>query len=141
MKILILNGPNLNMLGKREEHIYGSDTLDDIRLRLISLANSHDVELEFEQSNHEGKLIDYIQNSDADGLVFNPGAFTHTSIAIRDALLSSKIPFVEVHLSNIYSREPFRQHSYFRDIAMGQITGFGSMSYNLGLLAIIHKLA
>ena len=140
MKILVLNGPNLNLLGIREQHHYGAQTLKDIEANLSSVALAHDVNIDFKQSNHEGELIEFIHNSDADGLVFNPGGFTHTSIALRDALLARQLPFVEVHLSNIYARESFRHHSFFRDIAIGQIMGFGAKSYELGLLAIISKV-
>ncbi|MGC6508491.1 MAG: type II 3-dehydroquinate dehydratase [Myxococcota bacterium] len=140
MKILVLNGPNLNLLGIREQHHYGAETLQDIEALLKSVSFAHDVDIDFKQSNHEGELIEIIHNTDADGLVFNPGGFTHTSIALRDALLARQLPFVEVHLSNIYARESFRHHSFFRDIAIGQIMGFGAKSYELGLLAIISKV-
>ena len=140
MKILVLNGPNLNMLGQREQTHYGTETLQEIELTLERLAHSNRIDIDFMQSNHEGELIDAIHNTDADGLVFNPGAYTHTSIALRDALLARQIPFVEVHLSNIYAREAFRHHSYFRDIAVGQIMGFGAYSYTLALMAIMSKL-
>ena len=140
MKILVLNGPNLNMLGQREHNHYGTETLEDIQSNLHTLAVEEGFDIEFKQSNHEGELIDIIQNTNANGLLFNPGAYTHTSIGLRDALLARRLPFVEVHLSNIYAREAFRHHSYFRDIAVGQIMGFGAYGYTLALLAIMSKL-
>ena len=140
MKILVLNGPNLNMLGQREHNHYGTETLEDIQSNLQTLAAEEGIDIEFEQSNHEGELIDIIQKTNANGLLFNPGAYTHTSIGLRDALLARQLPFVEVHLSNIYAREAFRHHSYFRDIAVGQIMGFGAYGYTLALLAIMSKL-
>lgn len=132
MKILVMNGPNLNMLGRRESQHYGTLTLDEIYERLRGKANGR-VELEFFQSNHEGALVDKIQETDADGIILNAGAYTHTSIAVRDALLSVKVPFVEVHLSNIYTREDFRHTSYLSDIAAGIVAGFGYRSYLLAL--------
>ena len=140
MHILVLNGPNLNLLGAREQQHYGTDTLESIHQMLLSHALSLKVDLSFQQSNHEGVLVDCIQETQANALIFNPGAYTHTSIALRDALLARQLPFVEVHLSNIYAREPFRHHSYFRDIAIGQIMGFGAYSYTLALMAIVNKL-
>lgn len=133
MKLLIINGPNLNMLGQRESAIYGSLTLEDINANLIEKADGR-AELEFFQSNHEGAIVDRIQQSSGfDGIIINAGAYTHTSIAIRDALLSVKVPFVEVHLSNVYSREAFRHKSYLSDIASGVAAGFGFMSYVFAL--------
>lgn len=133
MKLLIINGPNLNMLGRRESALYGTHTLTDINTRLIERADGR-AELEFFQSNHEGAIIDRIhQASGFDGIIINAGAYTHTSIAIRDALLAVKVPFVEVHLSNVYAREEFRHKSYLSDIAKGVIAGFGWMSYALAL--------
>lgn len=133
MKLLIINGPNLNMLGKRESAIYGTLTLADINTKLLEKADGR-AELEFFQSNHEGAITDRIQqSSNFDGIIINAGAYTHTSIAIRDALLSVKVPFVEVHLSNIYSREAFRHKSYLSDIAKGVAAGFGWMSYLFAL--------
>tara|TARA_Y100001970_G_scaffold263531_1_gene349087 strand:- start:6429 stop:6869 length:441 start_codon:yes stop_codon:yes gene_type:complete len=130
MKILILNGPSLNLLGKRNPQMYGKHTLEDIQSALNEKAEKLDIELTFAQSNHEGELIDILQkNSDCSGIIFNPGAFTHTSIAIADALESIEIPTVEVHLSNIYAREEFRSHSYVAPIALGQISGFGLSGY------------
>lgn len=135
-KILVLHGPNLNLLGSREPKIYGSETLEDINHRLARLAQAYDVALECFQSNHEGALIERVHAAKAQGfsfLIINPGAYTHTSIALRDALSGVGIPFVEVHLSNIHAREPFRAHSYFSDIAVGIICGLGSRGYDLAL--------
>ncbi len=137
MKILVIHGPNLNLLGKREPEVYGSLTLDDINARITDLARELGVDIAFYQSNHEGELLQKIQDSAgvAHAIVINPGAYTHTSVALRDAVLSTGIPAVEVHLSNIYKREEFRRHSYLADVAIGQITGFGADSYLLGLRA------
>jgi 3-dehydroquinate dehydratase-2 len=133
MKLLIINGPNLNMLGQRESGIYGNLTLSDINSKLLKKAEGR-AELDFFQSNHEGALVDHIQQATGyDGIIINAGAYTHTSIAIRDALLSVKIPFVEVHLSNVYARETFRHKSYLSDIAKGVAAGFGFMSYIFAL--------
>jgi 3-dehydroquinate dehydratase-2 len=130
--ILVLNGPNLNMLGKREPDKYGTQKLVDI---IDQLNQSSSYQLLHFQSNSEAELIDYIQQTVADYIIFNPAAFTHTSVALRDALLAVSIPFTEVHLSNIYARETFRQHSYFSDIAQGVISGFGAQGYKLALEA------
>ncbi|MFL2635137.1 MAG: type II 3-dehydroquinate dehydratase [Dehalococcoidia bacterium] len=139
MKILILNGPSLNLLGKRNPDVYGNHTLEDIQKALNKKAQQINIELIFAQSNHEGELIDTLQkNSSCDGVIFNPGAFTHTSIAIADALESIDIPAVEVHLSNIYAREEFRSHSYIAPIAIGQISGFGLSGY-LAALDLINE--
>ena len=139
MKILILNGPSLNLLGSRNPDIYGNDTLEEIQKSLQNIAKELNIDLIFEQSNHEGVLIDILQkNSNCDGLIFNPGAFTHTSIAIADALESIEIPTIEVHLSNIYAREEFRSHSYIAPVAIGQISGFGSAGY-LASLTLMHQ--
>jgi 3-dehydroquinate dehydratase II len=137
MKILVIHGPNLNLLGKREPDIYGAVTLDDIQDRLSALAGELGVEVSFFQSNHEGELVQKIQDAMGvyQAIVFNPGAYTHTSIALRDAILSTGIPVVETHISNIYKREDFRHHSYISGVAVGQITGFGPDSYFLGLRA------
>ncbi|MEX1029381.1 MAG: type II 3-dehydroquinate dehydratase [Paenibacillaceae bacterium] len=137
-KIVVIHGPNLNMLGVREPDIYGSDTLASIETRLTELANELHIQLEFYQSNHEGGIIDRIQDclGKADGIVINPGAFTHYSYGIRDALSSVSIPTIEVHLSNIHKRERFRQISVLAPVAVGQISGFGAYSYELGLMAI-----
>jgi 3-dehydroquinate dehydratase II len=141
-RLLILHGPNLNMLGTRERHIYGSLSLADINQRLTQEAADagHDVALL--QSNHEGTLVDYIQQHGAQAamLIMNPGAYTHTSVAIRDAILAVGIPVIEVHLSNVHQREPFRQYSYLADIAVGQVVGFGAQSYSLALQAACHWL-
>lgn len=139
MKILIIHGPNLNLLGKREPEIYGTLTLEDINQRIRALAKELGVEVSCVQSNHEGVLVQAIH--DAMGLyqaiVINPGAYTHTSIALRDAISSAGIPTVETHISNIYRREDFRKHSYISGVAIGQIAGFGVDSYLLGLRAAI----
>ena len=135
-RILVLHGPNLNLLGTREPSIYGTATLDDINGRLASRASSAGGKLQFFQSNWEGALVDRIQEAGRDGthfIIINPGAFTHTSIAMRDALAAVKLPFIEVHLSNVFSREPFRHHSYFTDIAVGMICGLGVRGYELAL--------
>jgi 3-dehydroquinate dehydratase II len=138
MKILFLNGPNLNMLGQREEDVYGKVTLDQINSYILEKANSMNIEVDFFQSNEEGKIVSRIQESSGvvDHIVINPAAFTHTSIAIRDALLAVKASFVEVHLSNIFSREDFRQHSYVSSIAIGVISGFGYQGYLMALDAL-----
>lgn len=138
MKILIIHGPNLNLLGKREENIYGMNTLDDINSMLRKLAKELKVEVDIKQSNHEGEIVDWIQNSkEYFALVINPAAYTHTSVAIRDAIAAVRIPAVEVHLSNIHQREEFRQRSLIAPVAYGQISGFGFESYLLGLRAAV----
>ena len=138
MKILVINGPNLNLLGKREADIYGSMTLEDISESLIKLAAELDVKVVIKQSNHEGEIVDLIQNSkDYAALVINPAAYTHTSVAIRDAIAAVSIPTVEIHLSNIYKREEFRHKSLISPVAHGQISGFGPESYQLGLRAAV----
>ena len=142
-EFLVLHGPNLNLLGAREPDIYGQDGLDKINQRLVSSAAKHNVKLTCLQSNSESTLIDRIHQTREDKvsfLIFNPGAFTHTSIALRDAILATKLPFIEVHLSNIYQRESFRQHSYFSDIAEGVILGLGAQGYELALNAAINKI-
>ncbi|MCY7390592.1 MAG: type II 3-dehydroquinate dehydratase [Leptolyngbyaceae cyanobacterium CAN_BIN12] len=140
--VLILNGPNLNLLGKREPGVYGSTTLDEINSLLSNEARLIDVTVCCQQSNHEGVLIDAIHAAVGthQGLLINAGAYTHTSIALRDAIAAVNIPTVEVHLSNIYSRETFRHHSYIAPVAIGQISGFGAESYRLGLQALVHYL-
>jgi 3-dehydroquinate dehydratase-2 len=137
MKILVIHGPNLNLLGKREPDIYGTFTLDDINTRLAALAVDLGVEVSFYQSNHEGELVQKIQEAMGvcQAIVINPGAYTHTSVALRDAISSTGIPTVETHISNIYQREEFRKHSYISGVAVGQITGFGADSYLLALRA------
>jgi len=140
--ILVLHGPNLNLLGKREPGIYGLATLDAINQSLKQDAQSFCAELSFLQSNHEGVLVDAIQAASGiyAGILVNAGAYTHTSVAIRDAIAAVSLPTVEVHLSNIYQREEFRHHSYIAPVAIGQITGFGADSYRLGLRALIDYL-
>ncbi|UCD34201.1 MAG: type II 3-dehydroquinate dehydratase [Nitrospiraceae bacterium] len=138
MKILIINGPNLNLLGTREADIYGTKTLDDISASLRSLAGELDVEVDIRQSNHEGEIVDMIQNARGyAAIVINPAAYTHTSVAIRDAIAAVNIPAIEVHLSNIYRREEFRHKSLIAPVAHGQISGFGPDSYGLGLRAAV----
>lgn len=137
MKILVIHGPNLNLLGRREPDIYGSLTLDDINKRLSGLAAELGVGVSFFQSNHEGELVDEVQKAARryDAIVINPGAYTHTSIALRDAIVGAGIPAVEVHLSNIYRREEFRRHSFISQVVLGVISGFGPDSYLLALRA------
>jgi len=139
MKILVIHGPNLNLLGKREPDIYGSFTLEDIHQRLSALASELGVEVSFFQSNHEGELVEKIQNAMGryQAIVINPGAYTHTSIALRDAISGAGIPTIETHISNIYKREDFRKHSYISAVAAGLITGFGPDSYLLALRAAV----
>jgi len=143
-RVLLLNGPNLNLLGVREPAIYGTDTLESIEKRAVAAAREGGHELIAFQSNAEHELIERIQRAPADGvsfLVFNPGGFTHTSVALRDALLAAQLPFIEVHLSNPQAREPFRRHSYFSDIAVGVIAGFGAYGYELAVRAAAQRLA
>ncbi len=138
MRILILNGPNLNMLGTREPEIYGSQTLEDIRYLCDQHAQALSISLDFRQSNHEGELVDWIQSvrTGFDGLILNAGAFTHTSVAIHDALLTLSQPVVEVHLSNIFKRESFRHHSYVSPASRGVLCGFGAQGYLMALDAL-----
>ncbi|MCX5939616.1 MAG: type II 3-dehydroquinate dehydratase [Cyanobium sp. LacPavin_0818_WC50_MAG_67_9] len=142
MRLLLLNGPNLNLLGQREPGLYGAQTLAQIEAELGRQAGELGVELECFQSNHEGALVDRIHaaRGQADGLLINAGAFTHTSIALRDALLGVAIPFVELHLSNVHARESFRHHSYLADKALGVICGFGPASYGLALQGLVSHL-
>ncbi|SUD91267.1 type II 3-dehydroquinate dehydratase [Psychrobacter phenylpyruvicus] len=146
-RILLINGPNLNLLGLREPEIYGHTTLQDIEQRLNNAANQHNIELISIQSNHEGDLVDAVQHhglladseDKVDAVIINPAAFTHTSVALRDALLAINKPFIEVHLSNIHSREPFREHSYFSDKAVGVICGLGHLGYDMALTYFIES--
>lgn len=141
-KLLVLHGPNLNLLGRREPGVYGTVTLDEINAALATDAAELGATVECLQSNHEGVLVDRIHDAwgNSDGVIINAGAYTHTSVAIRDAIAGVQIPTVEVHLSNIYQREPFRHHSYLAPVVIGQISGFGAMSYRLGLRAIVAHL-
>ena len=143
-KILVLHGPNLNLLGKREPEIYGHDTLENINNSLLEVANSSNIMLEYYQSNSESELItktqSYFENN-YDFLIINPAAFTHTSIALRDAVLAINKPFIEVHLSNIFTREQFRHKSYFSDIAIGVISGLGVKGYHMALTYAIEYLS
>ncbi|MDR9498132.1 MAG: type II 3-dehydroquinate dehydratase [Hydrogenovibrio sp.] len=140
--ILVINGPNLNMLGKREPEIYGRQTLANVIEDLEALADDYEVRLLHFQSNSETEIIERIHDAmdEAAFIIINPAAFTHTSVAIRDALATVKIPFIEVHLSNIHRREPFRAHSYFSDLAEGVIAGLGTIGYQLALTAAVEKL-
>jgi len=142
MRILVIHGPNLNMLGKREPEIYGSSTLDDVNYRLGKEAKELGAKVEFFQSNSEGEIVGRIQAAmdSTDGILMNPGAYTHTSVAIRDAILSTGLPVVEAHMSNIYKREDFRQKSYVSGVALGVISGFGAESYSLGLRGLVDYL-
>ncbi len=142
MRILVIHGPNLNMLGKREPEIYGSSTLDDVNARLGKEAKELGAKVEFFQSNSEGEIVGRIQAAmdSTDGILMNPGAYTHTSVAIRDAILSTGLPVVEAHMSNIYKREDFRQKSYVSGVALGVISGFGAESYSLGLRGLVDYL-
>lgn len=142
MKILIIHGPNLNMLGKREPSIYGASTLQEINRILKEESRRLDVKAEVFQSNSEGEIVSRIQDAmkKSDGILINPGAYTHTSIAIRDAILSAGLPVVEVHISNIYKREDFRQKSFISGVSVGVISGFGSDSYILGLNGLVNYL-
>ena len=136
-RILVLHGPNLNLLGTREPAIYGSETLDDINRTLIESGKTGGIAVDTFQSNHEGALVDRIQAARTDGtgfIIINPAAFTHTSVAMRDAFAAVAIPFIEVHLSNVHKREAFRHHSYFSDIAVGTIVGLGSKGYMLAMV-------
>jgi len=143
-RVLLLNGPNLNLLGSREPGIYGAETLESIEKRAVEVARETGHELSAFQSNAEHELIERIQRAPADGigfLIFNPAAFTHTSVALRDAIAAVRLPFIEVHLSNTHAREPFRRHSYFSDIAVGVIAGLGAFGYELAVRAAARHLA
>ena len=142
LNILVLHGPNLNLLGQREPGVYGSATLKDINKLLEQEAQALQVKVSIQQSNHEGVLVDAIHSmlGQHQGLLINAGAYTHTSVAIRDAIAAVNLPAVEVHLSNIYRREDFRHHSFIAPVAIGQISGFGSDSYRLGLQALVSHL-
>jgi 3-dehydroquinate dehydratase-2 len=141
-KILVLNGPNLNLLGQRQPEIYGTLTLGEINKKIGALAKELGVEVEIRQSNSEGELVGWIQEAPQQfgAIVINPAAYTHSSVALRDAITAAGIPTIEVHISNIYKREEFRQHSYVAGAALGQITGFGVQSYLLGLRAAVEQL-
>jgi 3-dehydroquinate dehydratase-2 len=141
--IILLNGPNLNLLGNREKDIYGSKTLEEIENELIEIASSHSINLECFQSNAEHELVDKIQEAkknNVECILFNPGAFTHTSVALRDAVLGVAIPMIEIHISNIFGRESFREKSYFSDISVGTISGFGEKGYAAALDLAIDKI-
>ena len=142
MRIAVIHGPNLRLLGKREPEVYGTDTLDDVNAALSNLATELGAELESFQSNHEGQLLDYIEEASGrvEGFLINPGAFTHTSVALRDALTGVDRPFVEVHLSNTAAREPFRRKSFLSDVATGVVYGFGVQSYLLGLRGLVSRI-
>lgn len=141
-KILVLNGPNLNLLGKRQPEIYGKSTLPDIEKQVRALAKDLGVEIDFRQSNSEAELITWIQEAEGkfEALIINPAAYTHTSLALRDAISAVGISTVEIHLSNIHKREPFRHHSHIAEVAVGQIAGFGVNSYLLGLRAALELI-
>ena len=143
MLVAVLNGPNLNLLGEREPEVYGRATLAEIEAAIRGRANALGVDCTWTQTNHEGELVDAIQalRGKADGAVINAAAFTHTSLAVRDALLAVRVPFVEVHLSNIFAREPERHHSKLADLAVGVVCGFGAESYRLGLEGLVGYLA
>ena len=142
MKIAVIQGPNLNMLGIREQHIYGGITLEQIHAQLQNAADQNGIEIEFFQSNFEGEIVDRVQEclGTVDGIMINPAAYSHTSIAIRDALAAVNMPVVEVHISNIYKREEFRQKSITAGASTGLITGFGGFGYHMGLIALIQML-
>jgi 3-dehydroquinate dehydratase-2 len=142
MRIAVVHGPNLRLLGRREPAVYGTDTLEDVDRAVEALAAQLGTEVEFFQSNHEGAILDFVEEAAGrvDGFVVNPGALTHTSVALRDALLGVELPFVEVHLSNTAAREPFRRHSYLADVAVGAVYGFGVHSYLLGLRGLVSRI-
>ncbi|HUO77914.1 MAG TPA: type II 3-dehydroquinate dehydratase [Thermodesulfovibrionales bacterium] len=141
MKVLVIHGPNLNMLGKREPEVYGTLTLGEINRRIKAVAAETGIKVSILQSNSEGEIIDAIQKADYDALIINPAAYTHTSIAIRDAIAAVARPTIEVHISNVYKREEFRRRSYIAEVSQGQITGFGAESYVLALHALKNILS
>jgi 3-dehydroquinate dehydratase-2 len=143
VRIAVIHGPNLRLLGRREPDVYGTDTLEDVNARLVALAAELAVDIETFQSNHEGELLDFIDEASqrVHGFLVNPGAYTHTSIALRDGLVGVERPFVEVHLSNTAGRERFRRHSYLSPVASGVVFGFGVDSYLLGLRGLVARLA
>jgi len=142
MLIAVLNGPNLNLLGQREPEVYGRTTLAEIETMVRDAAKSHGADIEWFQTNHEGQLVDAVQGlrGRVDGALVNAAAFTHSSLALRDAMLAVRVPFVELHLSNIFAREPERRHSVIADLAIGLVTGFGAQSYLLALQALVGRL-
>ena len=142
MRIAVLNGPNLNLLGQREPEIYGRTTLAEIEQLVREAARAHGAEIDWVQTNHEGALVDAVQGlrGRVDGALINAAALTHTSLALRDALLAVRVPFVELHLSNIFAREPERRHSVIADLAIGMVSGFGAQSYVLALQALVGRL-
>lgn len=142
MRVSVLNGPNLNLLGQREPEVYGRTTLAEIETMVREAARGHGVEIAWFQTNHEGELVDAVQllRGTADGALVNAAAFTHSSLALRDAFLAVRVPFVELHLSNIFAREPERRHSVIADLAVGLVTGFGPQSYLLALQALVGRL-
>ena len=142
MRISVLNGPNLNLLGQREPDVYGRTTLSEIEAMVREAARGHGAEIDWFQTNHEGALVDAVQalKGRADGALINAAALTHSSMALRDALLAVQVPFVELHLSNIFAREPARRHSMIADLALGMVTGFGPQSYLLALQALVARL-
>jgi 3-dehydroquinate dehydratase II len=142
MLIAVLNGPNLNLLGQREPEVYGRTTLAEIERMVRDAARSHGADIEWFQTNHEGQLVEAVQGlrGRVDGALVNAAAFTHTSLALRDAVLAIRVPFVELHLSNIFAREPERRHSVIADLAIGLVTGFGAQSYLLALQALVGRL-
>lgn len=142
MRISVLNGPNLNLLGQREPEVYGRTTLSEIEAMVREAARGYDAEIDWFQTNHEGALVDAVQalKGRADGALINAAALTHSSLALRDAVLAVQVPFVELHLSNIFAREPARRHSMIADLALGMVTGFGPQSYLLALQALVGRL-